>query len=63
MTLDTFALALLQKAWLVVESCQTPEHARSAMRWLDLVERADPEINTQPLRQELQTLFDPQYFG
>ena len=57
-----FRLALIQKAWLIVESCKTPEHAQMAVKWLDLVDRADSTIDTNPHRQELQTLFDPDYY-
>ena len=49
---------LLKKAWRLVNSCETPRHAHSAMRYLDLLSKAYPDIDVSQLRKELATLFD-----
>lgn len=50
--------ALREKAWRVVNSCETPKQAQGAMKYLDLLEDQHPELNTKPLRDELVVLFD-----
>ena len=49
---------LIQKAWKVVNSCQTHTQARAALRYLELLAERHPEIDVSPLRKELKTLFD-----
>lgn len=49
---------LIQKAWKVVNSCQTHKQARKAIRYLELLAEAYPEIDVSPMRKELKTLFD-----
>lgn len=49
---------LIQKAWKVVNSCQTHTQARAALRYLELLADKHPELDVSPLRKELKTLFD-----
>ncbi len=49
---------LIQKAWRVINSCQTPKQARGALRYLELLADQHPNIDVLPLRRELVTLFD-----
>lgn len=49
---------LLKKAWAVINSCESPGQARIAMRYLDLLAEAYPEVDISPLRKELQNLFE-----
>lgn len=49
---------MLEKAWRVINSCQTPNHARAAMRYLQLLAISHPELDVYPLRRELAILFD-----
>ena len=49
---------LLKKAWAVINSCETPKQARGAMKYLDLLSEAYPELDIGPLKRELQTLFE-----
>lgn len=49
---------LIEKAWRVVNSCQTHTHARATLRYLDLLAQQHPRIDVSPLRRELITLFD-----
>jgi hypothetical protein len=49
---------LVQKAWRVINSCQTPKQARGALRYLELLADQHPNIDVLPLRRELVTLFD-----
>ena len=49
---------LIQKAWKLVNSCQTHKQARGAIRYLELLAEAYPEIDVSPMRKELKTLFD-----
>ena len=49
---------LLDKAWRVINSCETAKQARGALRYLDLLSDQHPEIDVLPLRRELQTLFE-----
>lgn len=49
---------LLEKAWRLVNSCETPQHARGALRYLTLLAEAYPELDVSPLQRELVTLFE-----
>lgn len=49
---------LKQKALKVIWSCQTMAHAKTAMRYLDLLARQHQEVPVMMLKQELVTLFD-----
>lgn len=49
---------LLDKAWRVINSCETLKQARGAMRYLDLLSERHPDLDVLPLRKELKTLFD-----
>lgn len=49
---------LIDKAWRVINSCQTHRQARAAMRYLELMADHHPEIDVSQLRKELATLFD-----
>ena len=49
---------LIQKAWKVVNSCQTHTQARAALRYLELLAERHPEADVTPLMKELKTLFD-----
>lgn len=49
---------LIQKAWKVVNSCQTHTQAHAAMRYLELLAERHPEADVTPLMKELKTLFD-----
>ena len=49
---------LIQKAWRVINSCQTHKQARGALRYLELLAEAYPDVDVSPLRKELQNLFD-----
>jgi hypothetical protein len=49
---------LVQKAWRVINSCQTHKQARGALRYLELLADQHPNIDVLPLRRELVTLFD-----
>jgi hypothetical protein len=49
---------LINKAWRVINSCQTPKQARGALRYLELLADQHPNIDVLPLRRELVTLFD-----
>jgi hypothetical protein len=49
---------LIQKAWKVINSCQTPRQARGALRYLDLLAIQHPDLDVLPLKRELQTLFE-----
>ena len=49
---------LLDKAWRVINSCQTPKQARGALRYLELLADRYPDLDVSPLRRELATLFD-----
>jgi len=49
---------LIQKAWRVINSCQTSRQARGALRYLELLADRHPELDVLPLRRELSTLFD-----
>lgn len=49
---------LIQKAWRVINSCQTHKQARGALRYLELLADQHPNIDVLPLRRELVTLFD-----
>lgn len=52
---------LIQKAWNVVNSCETYKQAESALRYLELMATQHPELDVSPLRRELKTLFDMRY--
>lgn len=48
---------LIEKAWKVTNSCETPRQAESALRYLRLLaERHD--VDVVPMRRELVALFD-----
>ena len=47
----------IDKAWRVINSCKTPEQARSALRWLELFAEQYPDADVGPLRKELMMLF------
>lgn len=49
---------LLDKAWRVINSCETPKQARGALRYLELLAERYPDLDVGPLRRELQTLFE-----
>jgi SLT domain-containing protein len=49
---------LLDKAWKVINSCETAKQARGAMRYLDLLANTHPELDVSPLRKEIYTLFE-----
>ena len=49
---------LMAKAWRLVNSCETQKQARGAIKYLELLAEAYPEIDVSPLRKELVTLFE-----
>ena len=49
---------MIEKAWRVINSCQTPQHARAALRYLQLMAISHPDLDVYPLRRELVMLFD-----
>jgi hypothetical protein len=49
---------LNDKAWRVVHSCKTPEQARLAMIYIDLMGEQYPQMDILPMKKELRTLFD-----
>ena len=49
---------LNDKAWRVVHSCKTPEQARLAMIYIDLMGEQYPQMDILPMKNELKTLFD-----
>ena len=49
---------LNDKAWRVINSCQTPRQARGAMIYLDLMAEQYPQMDILPLKRELELLFD-----
>ena len=49
---------LMAKAWRLVNSCDTEKQARGAMKYLDLLAEAYPELDVLPLKKELITLFE-----
>ena len=49
---------LIKKAWAVINSCETPKQAAGAMRYLDLLAEAYPDLDVSPLRKELIALFE-----
>jgi hypothetical protein len=49
---------LINKAWKVINSCQTPKQARGALRYLELLADRHPDIDVLPLRKEIFTLFE-----
>lgn len=49
---------LINKAWRVINSCQTPQQAEIAMKYLELLADTHPDLDIGPLRRELATLFD-----
>lgn len=46
-----------QKAWRVIQSCQTLAQARVALRYLELLSLADTDVDVLKLRRELVTLW------
>jgi hypothetical protein len=53
---------LLKKAWAVINSCESPNQAQIALRYLELLAEAYPEVDVSPLRKELLQLFDMKEF-
>jgi hypothetical protein len=49
---------LINKAWRVINSCQTHKQARGALRYLELLSLRHPDIDISGLRREIHTLFD-----
>jgi hypothetical protein len=49
---------LIQKAWRVINSCQTPKQARGALRYIELMAAQHPDLDLSGLRRELHTLFE-----
>lgn len=49
---------LIQKAWKVINSCETHKHAQGAIKYLDLLGDTYPDLDLKPLRDELAVLFD-----
>jgi hypothetical protein len=49
---------LINKAWRVINSCQTHKQARGALRYLELLADQHPDIDVLPLRKEIFTLFE-----
>jgi hypothetical protein len=49
---------LINKAWRVINSCQTPKQARGAMIYLDLLEDRYPDLDVSAMRRELRMLFE-----
>ena len=46
-----------QKAWRVIQSCQTLAQARIALRYLELLSLREHDIDVLKLRRELVTLW------
>lgn len=51
---------LIKKAWAVINSCESPNQAQIAMRYLELLAEAYPDLDVSALRKELRQLFDMQ---
>lgn len=51
-------MAVIDKAWRVIYSCKTVEHADAARKYLQLVSQAHPGIDISAMVKELNTLFD-----
>ena len=49
---------LIKKAWKVINSCETPTHARGALKYLELLAATHPELDVSQLRKEVFTLFE-----
>jgi hypothetical protein len=49
---------LLKKAWAVINSCESPNQAQIALRYLELLAESHPDLDVSPLRNELLQLFD-----
>lgn len=49
---------LIKKAWAVINSCESPNQAKIAMRYLELLAEAYPDLDVSALRKELRQLFD-----
>lgn len=49
---------LIKKAWAVINSCESPNQAQIAMRYLELLAEAYPDLDVSALRKELRQLFD-----
>ena len=49
---------LIEKAWRVINSCQTPRQAKGAMVYLDLLEDRYPDLDVSAMRRELRMLFE-----
>lgn len=58
MDVEQIMSELMEKAWRLVNSCETPKQARGAIKYLELLAAAYPEIDVSPLRKELITLFE-----
>ena len=49
---------LTNKAWDVINSCETVKQARGAMKYLDLLSQKYPQVDVSGMRRELVTLFE-----
>jgi hypothetical protein len=49
---------LINKAWRVINSCQTPKQARGALRYIELMAEQHPDLDLSGLRKELHALFE-----
>ncbi len=49
---------MINKAWRVINSCQTPRQARGALVYLDLLEDRYPDLDVSAMRRELRMLFE-----
>jgi hypothetical protein len=49
---------LIDKAWKVVNSCQTATQAKAALKYLELLANQHPEVDVLPLVKEIRTLFE-----
>lgn len=49
---------LIDKAWRMINSCETEKQARGAMKYLNLLAEAYPDLDVSPLQRELVTLFE-----
>lgn len=49
---------LIKKAWQVINSCETPRQAAGALRYLELLAQAHPDLDVSSLRKEIITLFE-----
>lgn len=52
-------MSITDKAWRIVASCQTPEHAKVARKYISLAMQADPLFDPSGMLQELELRFKP----